>query len=28
VALPEGWLSDPNEEITLAASAEVNVSGG
>lgn len=28
VALPEGWLSDPNEEITLTASAEVNVSGG
>ena len=28
VALPEGWLSDPLEEIRLAASAEVNVSGG
>jgi len=28
VALPDGWLSDPLEEIRLAASAEVNVSGG
>lgn len=28
VALPKGWLSDPDEEVILAASAEVNISGG
>jgi nifR3 family TIM-barrel protein len=28
VALPEGWLSNPDEEVTLAATAEANVSGG
>jgi hypothetical protein len=28
VALPENWLADPDEEVTLASSAEANVSGG
>ncbi|MAR53846.1 MAG: tRNA dihydrouridine synthase DusB [Acidimicrobiaceae bacterium] len=28
VALPENWLADPDEEVTLAATAEANVSGG
>lgn len=28
VALPENWLADPDEAVTLASSAEANVSGG
>ena len=28
VALPENWLADPDEEVTLASNAEANVSGG
>ena len=28
VALPEGWLNDPDEKVSLSAAAEANISGG